>query len=126
VNVLLDTSYFIAHESGRPIGPVPNDALAAVSVVTLAELRIGVLVADDEAREARLATYEWLLEFEPISIDVGIAEAFASLVRAAKRSGRKPRLHDTWIAATAVCRNATLVTQDRDFEQFPGLRVLLV
>lgn len=56
MNVLLDTSVFIAREAGRPLGQLPADA---ISVLTVAELRLGVLLAtDSEGRAVRLRTLE--------------------------------------------------------------------
>ena len=45
VGLLLDASVFIAAEAGRPLRRRP-EGQARVSVVTLAELRLGVLRAD--------------------------------------------------------------------------------
>lgn len=42
---ILDTSVFVAREQERPLRELPAEG--RVSVVTLAELRIGVLVAPD-------------------------------------------------------------------------------
>ena len=64
---LLDTSVFIAQEGDRPLGPLPE--AAAISVITLAELHLGVLMADDlkiRAQRAKLLGYpthaHWRLE----------------------------------------------------------------
>ena len=37
---------------------------------------------------------------------------------AAEAAGRKPRIHDTWIAATALVHGAEVWTQDADFSDF--------
>ncbi len=50
---LLDTSVFIAHETGRLLAPLPERV--AVSVVTIGELHLGVLSASDRAVRARRA-----------------------------------------------------------------------
>ena len=115
---LLDTSVFIAQESGRPLGPLPE--VAAISVITLAELHLGVLMADDPTvRAQRLRTLSAVLAlFEPVPIDAGIAEIFAELVAEARRSGRRPKIMDTWIAATAVALQLPVFTQDDDFVEF--------
>lgn len=56
---LLDTSVLIAQESGRPLDADSVPAQTAVSVVTLAELHVGVLAASDTATRARrLATLD--------------------------------------------------------------------
>jgi predicted nucleic acid-binding protein len=66
---LLDTSVFIAQESGRPLGTLPQTA--AISVVTVAELHLGVLMADEPTiRAQRLRTLSAVQAlFEPLSID---------------------------------------------------------
>ena len=45
MRALLDTSFFVATESGRPLGEMPGVTETEVSVVTLAELTVGVLMA---------------------------------------------------------------------------------
>ena len=73
---LLDTSIFIAREAGRPLGELPDTV--AVSVVTLAELHLGVLMAHGAAvRARRLRTLTALQNaFEPLPIDNGSSADF--------------------------------------------------
>jgi predicted nucleic acid-binding protein len=42
------------------------------------------------------------------------------------RSGRKPRVQDTWIAATALVHGAEVWTQDADFTDFDAVEVVQV
>ena len=56
MRALLDTSFFVATESGRSLGDMTGVTETEVSVVTLAELTLGVLMADDADRAARVAT----------------------------------------------------------------------
>ena len=123
---LLDTSIFIAGESGRPLGRLPE--MAAISVVTVAELHLGVLMADDPAIRARrlrtLSSMEAL--FEPLPIDSLVARTFAELVAEARRQGRRPKIMDTWIAATALAHELSVYTQDEDFLAIPRVRVVRV
>ena len=123
---LLDTSVFIARETRRPLGALPDSA--AVSVVTLAELHLGVLVAPrPSVRTQRLRTLEDLLNtFEIVPIDSEVAFTFAELVSRTKRAGARANLMDTWIAATAVTHALPIYTQDDDFAQIPGVRVYRV
>lgn len=123
---LLDTSVFIARESGRPLGALPR--LAAISVVTLAELQLGVLLAEDSGvRAQRLRTLSSLsAAFEPLPIDSDVARTFAELVAEARRQGRRPKIQDTWIAATAVEHGLPVYTQDDDFLSIPQVRVIRV
>ncbi len=125
--VVLDTSVFIAREQARPLATLPPGSEVAVSVVTLAELRLGVLVASETAsRSTRLATYEVASAFEPLPIDAAVADRFADLAALGLASGRKVKLQDTWIAATALAHGASVATQDSDFDGFEGLTVLRV
>lgn len=123
---LLDTSVFIARESGRPLGPLP--ATGAISIVTVAELHLGVLLADDPAVRARrlrtLSSVEAL--FDPLPIGVEVARTFAELVAEARRLGRRPKVMDTWIAATAVTHGLPVYSQDEDFLAIPRVHAVRV
>jgi predicted nucleic acid-binding protein len=123
---LLDTSIFVARESGRPIGSVPAEG--AISVMTTAELHLGVLMADDpDVRAQRLRTLSSVQAlFEPLPITPAVAQTFAELVAEARRQGRRPKIMDTWIAATAVAHNLPLYTQDDDFLAIPRVQVVRV
>jgi predicted nucleic acid-binding protein len=124
---LLDTSVFVAEEQGRTLGRRLPDEVA-VSVVTLAELETGVLVArDDDSRAQRMQTLLTVRERAAgIPADQRVASAYARLASAALRSGRKPRVQDTWIAATALVHDAEVWTQDDDFTEFDGVAVVRV
>jgi predicted nucleic acid-binding protein len=124
---LLDTSIFIAQEQGRPLRTALPDQ-AAVSVVTLAELEVGVLVAhDEEVRAQRMETLVMARERAAgIPIDQRIASAYARLAAAALRAGRRPRIHDTWIAATAAVHASAVWTQDEGFTEFGDVDVVRV
>jgi predicted nucleic acid-binding protein len=123
---LLDTSIFIATESGRALGTLPT--AGTISIVTIAELHLGVLMADRSAvRQRRLRTLLSVQDlFEAIPIDNEVARTFAEIVAEARRLGRRPRIMDTWIAATAVARDLPLYTQDEDFLSIPRVRVMRV
>lgn len=128
MRVLLDTSVFIASETGRPLAELPPGAVTAVSIVTIAELRIGVLLADDpEMRAARLATLESATrDHQPLPVDDAVAEEFARLVAVMRSAGRNPRVMDTLIAATALAHGALVASQDDDFDDLPGVSVVKV
>lgn len=124
---ILDTSVFVAVEQGRPIGrPLPESV--SVSVVTLAELELGVLVArDSDARAQRLATLTRVREeIAGLAADERVASAYARLAAGELAAGRKPRVHDTWIAATALVHGAEVWTQDDDFSSFAAVDVVRV
>lgn len=128
---LLDTSVFIAKESGRPLGPLPERV--AVSVITIGELELGVLAATDGDVLARRAdTLALARQSDPIPVSEPVMTAWARLVVDCRRSGvhRTVKLTDALIAATAIVHGLPVVTQDEDFDQIaiahPALRVLRV
>jgi predicted nucleic acid-binding protein len=124
---LLDTSVFVAEEQGRPLARALPDEVA-VSVVTLAELETGVLMArDDDSRATRMQTLLSVRERAAgIPADQRVASAYARLASAALKGGEKPRVQDTWIAATAVVHDAEVWTQDDDFTEFASVDVVRV
>ncbi len=126
---LLDTSIFIARESGRELGELPDRV--AVSVVTIGELQLGVLNAEsEEARARRADTLALARAADPIPISEAVMTSWARLVADCKAAGvhRTIRLTDALIAATAVEHGLPVVTQDGDFERIASahkpLRVL--
>ncbi|HEX5616398.1 MAG TPA: type II toxin-antitoxin system VapC family toxin [Acidimicrobiia bacterium] len=124
---LADTSVFVARESGRAldVGALPDEL--AVSVITLGELRAGVLLATDLlARDVRLATLTLVQSLEPIPIDAAVADAWASLRVRLREAGRRMPLNDSWIAATAIAHGIAVVTQDDDYAAAPSLAVIRV
>lgn len=119
-----DTSIFIAQETGRELGELPEKI--AVSVITVAELELGVLRATDpDARARRLSTLSRVQSIYPL-LPVGpeIASCFARIAAAERSRGRRLRRHDTWIAATAMHHGAAVLTQDADFSSFEEIEVI--
>lgn len=127
MRALLDTSVFIAREQARPLGELPGEV--AVSVVTISELRHGVLAAEDHAiRAVRLKTLEAARRLgAPLPIDEPVADELARLRVALKAAGRAMKVMDAWIAATAIVHEAAVCTQDADFDaaQAAGLLELV-
>lgn len=123
---IADTSIFIAQETGRELGELPEQI--AVSVITAAELELGVLRATDpNARAIRLSTLSRVQATYPLlPIDAETASCFARIASAERSRGRRLRRHDTWIAATALRHGAGVVTQDADFSSFDEVPVLRV
>jgi len=122
--VLIDTSVLIGMENRRfDLAALPRSAF--VSVVTVAELRLGVLAASSlEARTRRLATLRLAESLEPLPIDDAVADAWATLVARLRTAGRKAPVNDSWIAATAIARQLPVATQDDDFAEMPGVSVI--
>jgi hypothetical protein len=121
---LADTSMFIAREQQHELaGPPPRSV--AVSVITVAELRLGVLAAGDGATRAqRLETLSRVEEFDPLPVDARVAHAWAALRIALRDAGKRMPVNDSWIAATALAHDLPVASQDSDYDEVPGLQVL--
>jgi hypothetical protein len=123
---LADTSLFIAVEHDQPRSPRPPERVA-VSVVTVGELRLGVLAAlDGPARARRLETLSAASALDPLPIDQAVAHAWAALRLALRDEGKRMPINDSWIAATAIANNMAVASQDNDYDDIPGLRVIRV
>lgn len=119
---LLDTSVFIAGESGRPLDEASLPAESAISPVTVAELHVGVLAAADvDTRARRLATLEAVADIETLPIDNAVGAAWAVLRLHLAEAQRRVNVNDLWIAATAVAHDLPVVTQDDDFAPITGI-----
>jgi predicted nucleic acid-binding protein len=124
---LADTSLFIASETGRALDLVSLPDRLAVSVVTIGELRAGVLAARDlETRDRRLATLTAALRLAPVPVDDDVAAAWARLRVLLRDLGLWMGVNDSWIAATALALGVPVVTQDEDYVRVPGLEVVRV
>lgn len=124
---LADTSVFVAHESGRPLRVEALPDRLAVSVITIGELRAGVLAAGDLAtRDRRLATLTAVLALDPVPVDEDVAAAWARLRVSLRDRGQRMAVNDSWIAATALALGVPVVTQDDDYVEVPGLAVIHV
>lgn len=123
---LADTSVFIAHEQERPIhGLAPRRI--AVSVITVGELRLGVLAAPDEqTRGWRLETLVRAERLDPLPIDRAVTVTWAALRLALRDLGRRMPLNDSWIAATAIAHRMPVVSQDADYDDLPGVAVIRI
>jgi predicted nucleic acid-binding protein len=127
---LLDTSVFIASESGRPLRRelLPTDLVS--TVITFAELSAGALAAQDPAARAqRVRTLTEAASLAILDVDTRAAEYWAELRVHLGRSGRRVNINDLWIAAVALANGLPIVTQDQDFDalaDFPGITLIHV
>lgn len=127
MTALLDTSVFVALESGRParLDLIPDDA--SVSVVTLAELEAGVhAAADVQTRAQRLATVGLLSGYLLLDVDQAAAHEWAILRSELHSARRSMTVNDAWIAAIARANDLAVVTQDDDFDVLAQLGLLEV
>jgi len=114
---LLDTSVLIAQESGRALDAESVPEQTAVSVVTVAELHVGVLAARATmTRARRLATLDAVSGVEALPITAEAARHWATLRTRLAEEGRTAKINDLWIAAVAAANGMDVVSQDDDFD----------
>lgn len=119
---LLDTSVFIAGETGRAleVGRMPEEAV--ISPITIGELEAGVLAATDvDVRARRLATLDAVSDIELLPVDAAVAAEWARLRVHLVAAGRRINVNDLWIAATAAAHGLPVVMQDADFSALEGI-----
>ncbi|ODR11537.1 ribonuclease [Mycolicibacillus koreensis] len=124
---MLDTSVFIAQESGRRLDAsrVPDEV--ATTVITVAELNLGVLAAASaDVRAQRLATLDAIADILVLPVDEDAARMWARLRMHLAETGQRVRINDLWIAAIAASRDLPVVTQDEDFHPLDGVAGLTV
>lgn len=123
---LAGTSLFVAVEQERPAsGPTPERI--AVSVVTVGELRLGVLAAGSgPIRARRLEALSRAEALEPLPVDAHVAHAWAVLRLALCDQGKTMPINDSWIAATAIAKRIPVASRDGAYDGVPGLEVVRV
>lgn len=127
MRALLDTSFFVARETGRPLSEMPGVTETEVSVVTLAELTLGVLIANDADRPSRVATLSAVEStWDPLPVDAEVARQFARIVADLRGRRRRVPILDALLAATAAVEQIPVVTQDRDYDAIRGIEVIRV
>jgi tRNA(fMet)-specific endonuclease VapC len=125
---LLDTGWIVRHLRGRQpyteaIASRAGDGLA-VSIISVAELQEGVVLAKDRARAAQsLATF--LTTVTILSVEEETCRIFGELSAELRGKGNHPGDFDTLIAATALQHKLTVLTTDiDDFSRFTGLTLV--
>ena len=108
---LLDTSVVIARDE---TGDLELPATAAISVITLGELRAGVVMARAKTiAEDRLRRLAAVREaFAPLLVDEAVAERYGDVLAVARSQRRGAKATDVLIIATAAATGRELYTAD--------------
>jgi toxin FitB len=107
---ILDTSVLVADD----VTPIPGEL--AISVVSIAEMHFGVLVAKTEQLRAlrlkRLSAVQ--RRFDPLPVDDAVADSYGQFAARVVQVGRQPRARvmDLLIAATAHAHDAVVYTRN--------------
>lgn len=122
---IADTSLFVTLGGAGPSDPAPQ--WAAVSVITVGELRLGVLAATSgPVRVERMEALSRAEALEPLPIDAAVTHAWAALCLALREAGRQMPVNDSWIAATALAHHLPVASRDGDYDDVPGLDVIRI
>jgi hypothetical protein len=135
VSFLLDTNVVSEFVRARPserliswLSQIDEDELA-LSVLTLAELRLGFETMPGGRRRNQLGL--WLendlprrFEDRIVGIDRSVANAWGVVMARARRAGRPMASMDGYFAATSAAFDLTLVTRDAGDFAGAGIRVL--
>ncbi|MEU6427270.1 PIN domain-containing protein [Microbispora sp. NPDC046973] len=129
--LILDTGVLIATKRGKAeVDSVIGDADdVAVAAITIAELLVGVELADPARRPARQAFVDQVLALIPVEeYTTDVARVHARLMAHVRREGKTRGAYDLLIAATAAATARTVVTMDSSaaFDDLPGVRAQVV
>lgn len=125
--LLLDTTFLIdAERAGLDLDGVIEDGDdVAVATVTIAELRVGGLLARGRRKIARTAYVDDVIATIPaLDYTLDVAEAHAALLAELRLRGKPRGAHDLIIAATAKAFDRTIVSADSSaFRNLSGIEV---
>jgi tRNA(fMet)-specific endonuclease VapC len=130
VSYLVDTDWIIDHlanirattEKLRELQPQG----VALSVVTLAELYEGVYYSRDPEKNETILN-KFLSKFPVMEVDKDICRCFGRERGKLRKTGKMIGDFDLLIAATCLCHNLTLLTNNvSHFERIEGLRLFSI
>lgn len=125
--LILDTGVLIQAErnSAGLATLLADDDDVTIAAVTVAELQLGVELADGRRRARRQEFVDGVRALIPVEDYTNeVAVIHARLLAHIRRAGKPRGAHDLIIAATAAATARTLVTTDGKaaFDDLPGVR----
>ena len=131
---LIDTNLWIAVERGRlsaaDIHAITQQAPVFLSPVNLAEIRFGIDLMTDKKHRLRALSMLRRLRRKPLLRITGeTAEVFGVIAAKLTKAGRGAdfRIQDLWLAAQAIQRKCTLLTENaKDFSDIPDLKLIVI
>jgi tRNA(fMet)-specific endonuclease VapC len=123
--LILDTNVLIAYERGTIDRSALDADELAVAAVSIAEYRVGIELADTQARAADRARALVAITsaVEVLDYTEATAACHARLIAHARRSGTPRGAHDLIIAAHALQADRIVLTYDARarFKDLPGV-----
>ena len=132
MSYLLDTDHCSYLQRKHPevlkhFEALPPRTGVVTSVITEAELRIGIHLAASERRRQELAAHhrELVSDISDILlVTQDVARHFARIFAELRRKGTPIPTNDIWIAAIALAHDRVLVSHDAHFQHVEGLVVV--
>jgi tRNA(fMet)-specific endonuclease VapC len=129
--LILDTGVLVRAERGRARleRALQDDDDVVIAAVTVAEMLVGVELANPKHRADREAFLADVLATVPVEdYTLDVATVHARLLAHVRRIGRPRGSHDLIIAATAAATGRTVLTADASaaFGDLPGVDALTV
>lgn len=127
VSFLIDTDWVIDHFNGRTsvtqrLEQLREEGLA-LSMISVAELWEGVFFSRDPKRSQAMLE-QFLSGVVILALDEESCKQFGHLRGSLRQRGKRFGDFDLLIAASALCHNLTLLTNNRrHFENIEGLRM---
>ena len=128
MSFLLDADWTISFLNGRAnairlIEKLADEGLA-LSIITWGEICEGLLSRPDPPRH--ITQFEqFTASLDLITPDLDVARHYATIRSRLRSRGELIPDNDTWIAATALAHNLTLVSRDAHFSRIPDLKLYL-
>jgi len=124
--LILDTGVIIRAERGSTglANLLDADDDITVAAITLAELQLGVELADEARRAGRQEFVDGIRALIPVEdYTADVARVHARLLAHVRKSGKPRGAHDLIIAATAATTARILLTTDDKaaFDDLPGV-----
>lgn len=130
MGLMIDTNVFVQYERrGLPfdLSRWESSGDVFISVVTASELLMGVHRADNDARRKRRSKFveTILASVSVLDFTMAVARRHAKVYTELAQKGQQIGAHDMIIAATALCHDHSLLTDNIDeFSRVSGLSVI--
>ncbi len=130
MGLMIDTNVFVQFERrglSCDVSRWESSGDVFISVVTASELLIGVHRADNDVRRKRRSKFveTILASVSVLDFTMAVARRHAKVCAELAQKGQQIGAHDLMIAATALCHNHSLLTDNIDeFSRVQGLSVI--
>lgn len=122
---VVDADRTIDYLNERPdaialLDPLIRQGSLGTSIIVVGEVREGFV-----GSPVAMAKYDdFLASIQLVDFDVEVARVYAELRSRLRATGQLMSDNDTWIAATALRHDLTLISRDKAFDRVPDLKLM--